>query len=221
MTKIDLATLSPTERQKLMADLEAQEKAEKVKIKEDRETYKKMAAEFVEENINVWVNHREATERLVEELFNNFQDILKIKELAYGERVRNQESNTVTLEDGSASLTLGHNVVISFDGTENAGIEKIKRFLHSLGSDDPRSKMQSKVVDVLLRLNPKTGQLNPSKIIELSKLSQEFNSEEFNEGLQIIFDAQQRKVTSQYVSGWKIESAENGRKKKIEFRFSV
>ncbi|MCH4831607.1 hypothetical protein E5F92_002430 [Flavobacterium columnare] len=76
------------------------------------------------------------------------------------------------------------------------------------------------MVNTFLKPNAKTKMLNPIKIIELSKLREDFKSEEFNEGLEIIFNAQQRRQNSMYVSGWKFIQID-GLTKKLEFRFTV
>lgn len=77
------------------------------------------------------------------------------------------------------------------------------------------------MVNTFLKPNAKTGMLNPSKIIELSRLKDEFNDERFNEGLEIIFNAQIRRQNSMYISGWKFIKTEEGQPKKVEFRFTV
>jgi len=96
----------------------------------------------------------------------------------------------------------------------------IKSYINSLATDDENVKKLAKMVNTFLKPNAKTGMLNPVKIIELSKLRDEFNSEKFNEGLEIIFNAQQRRQNSMYVSGWKFIDV-NGIPKKLEFRFTV
>jgi hypothetical protein len=138
----------------------------------------------------------------------------------YGLEKNAQDSHTSTLADGSASITIGYNVTIGFDGTESAGVEIIKEFISSLATDDENVKRLSKMVNTFLKPNAKTGMLNPSKIIELSKLRDEFNNERFSEGIDIILNAQQRRQNSMYVSGWKFIE-HNGLPKKIEFRFTV
>ncbi|AUS04514.1 hypothetical protein [Pseudotamlana carrageenivorans] len=220
MSTLDLSTLSASDKEALMQQLANEAKAKKEKIKNDRKAYKELSCEFVTRNIDKLVHHNDITEILIETLFKDFEPIKAIKEQVYGNDP--QDSHTSTLNDGSASITIGHNVTIKFDGTEAAGVSKIKEFIKSLsdGNNNENTIKLAKAVDTFLKINPKTGMLNPSKIIELSKLRDEFNDERFDDGLDIIFNAQIRTQNSMYVSGWKFIQHQ-GLSKKLTFRFSV
>ncbi|WP_435135782.1 hypothetical protein [Formosa sp. A9] len=215
---LDLTKLSAADKAALMKQLADEQKAEKERVKNDRKAYKQLTQEFVTRNIDSLVKHNGITEALISDLFADFNPVKELKEDIYGNDP--QDSHTCTLPDGSASITIGHNVTIKFDGTESAGLEKIKQYAKSLETDDPRSQKQAKMINLLIKLNPKTQQPNPSKIIELSKLRDDFNSELFDDGLDIIFNAQIRTQNSMYVSGWKFIETDSV-PKKLTFRFSV
>ena len=220
MSEINLSDLSPEARKKLAQQLKEQNKLEKQIRDENISAFKKLSEEFVTNNIDPLVHHHEITGALIEKLWNGYKSIKELKADVYGTKINEQDTHTSTLEDGSASITIGWNVSIGFDGTESAGVEKIKEFISSLSTDDENNKKLSAAVNTFLKPNAKTGMLNPAKIIELSKLKSEFNDERFNDGLDIIFNAQQRRQNSMYVSGWKIVELE-GRPTKLEFRFTV
>ena len=220
MSEINLSDLSPEARKKLAQQLKEQNKLEKQKREDNISAFKKLSEEFVTNNIDPLVHHHEITGALIEKLWSGYKSIKELKADVYGTKINEQDSHTSTLEDGSASITIGWNVSIGFDGTESAGVEKIKEFISSLSTDDANNKKLSAAVNTFLKPNAKTGMLNPAKIIELSKLKSEFNDERFNDGLDIIFNAQQRRQNSMYVSGWKIVEFE-GRPTKLEFRFTV
>ena len=220
MSEINLSDLSPEARKKLAQQLKEQNKLEKEKRESNIAAFKKLSEEFVSNNIDPLVHHHEITGALIEKLWSGYKSIKELKADVYGTKINEQDSHTSTLEDGSASITIGWNVSIGFDGTESAGVEKIKEFISSLSTDDENNKKLSAAVNTFLKPNAKTGMLNPAKIIELSKLKSEFNDERFNDGLDIIFNAQQRRQNSMYVSGWKIVELE-GRPTKLEFRFTV
>lgn len=219
MTNIEKMTAE--ERKALAAQLAEQDKAEKRKKAEDKKAFKQLSADYVGNNIDKLVNHHKSTDSLVSALFEDFANILNLKASVYGDKVLNFESHTSTLEDGTASITIGHNVTIGFDGTESVGVEKIKEFLTSLSTGDTNVEKLSKAVNTLLKPSAKTGMLNPASIIQLSKLREDFNSELFSEGLDIIINAQQRRVNSMYVSGWKFIQDAQGKSVKLDFRFTV
>lgn len=217
---IDINTLSPEEKQRLADQLRDDKKEAKKKRDEDLKTFKELSADYVRNNIDPLVHHYEITDFLIERLWNEYKPLQELKTQVYGVKKNDQDSHTSTLEDGSASITIGYNVTIGFDGTESAGVEKIKEFLKSLSNDESNVKKLSAAVNTFLKPNGKTGMLNPAKIIELSKLKSEFNDDRFDEGLEIIMNAQQRRQNSMYVSGWKFIEID-GLPKKLEFRFTL
>lgn len=219
--KIDISKLSPQERKALLAEATALQKQEKEKRKADRKAFKELSEEFVKQNINFLTMHHEATERIIEDLFKEYESVLQLKKEVYGTEREEQDSHTSTLTDGSASITIGWNVSIGFDGTESEGVKKIKGFITSLSDDSEKVKKLAKMVNTFLRPNTKTGMLNPAKIIELSKLRDEFNNDDFNDGLDIIFNAQIRRRNSMYVSGWNFIQVAGQPPRKLEFRFTV
>jgi len=215
---IDTSKLSVEERNSLLISLMADEKKEKEQKKQERKVFKELSEEYVSDNVDFLINHKSITEKLIEDLFEDYATIKELKSKVYGSK--KQDSHTSTLADGSASITIGYNVTIGFDGTESVGVEKIKNFINSLAANDENTKKLTKMVNTFLKPNAKTGMLNPAKIIELNKLRGDFEDEEFNEGLDIIFNAQIRNQNSMYVSGWKFVE-DNNKKKKMEFRFTV
>lgn len=220
MTAIDINALTPEQRADLLKQAEEINKKEKEQRDADRKTLKELQDEYIIRNIDPIINLRDNEEQVVNHLFADFEPIKELKASVYGVKINEQDSHTATLKDGSASITIGYNVSIGFDGSESAGVEKIKDFINSLADDSDKVKKLSKMVNTFLKPNAKTGMLNPSKIIELSKLKDEFNDERFNEGLEIIFNAQIRRQGSRYVSGWKFVEIE-GVRKKLEFRFTI
>ncbi len=218
-TTIKLSELNEEQKIALLKELRSSKKEEKLKRKDDINAYKELSSEFVNRNIDELVRQKSSIEDFIGYLFKDYKAVKALKENIYG--VKPQDSHTSTLADGSASITIGYNVTIGFDGTETAGVQKIKSFMESLKSDDENSQKLSKIANTFLKPNAKTGMLNPSKIIELDKLRDDFLSEEFDEGMDIIFSAQNRHQNSMYVSGWKFIKLESGINKKMEFRFTV
>lgn len=220
-TPVDINALTPAEKKALMKQLADQEKAEKNKLKADKVAYKDLSNEFVLKHIDGLVERQQGMEILVQGIFKDYSKILDLKSDIFGEDVRDQESHTITHPDGSCSITIGYNINISFDGTESAGISKIKNYLLSLTSDDEIAVKLHKMVNVLLRPNKKTGMLNPASIIQLNQMRDDVASLEFDEGLDIIIAAQSRAKSSMYVGGWKFIELADKRTTKLEFRFTI
>lgn len=219
---INLKDLSPEQRKEMVKQAKEITKAEKQEREGNLKTFKELSTNFVNNNIDPLVHHHEITGALIEKLWNDYKPLQKIKSDVYGVKVNEQDSQTSTLEDGSASISIGYNVSIGFDGTESAGVAKIMEVIKDLSdeNDDDKKKKLAKIAETFLQPNKKTQMLNPAKIIELSKLKADFDDERFDEGLEIIFDAQQRRQNSMYVSGWKFVEVK-GKPVKLEFRFTV
>lgn len=217
---ISLADLTPEQKKELLAEANAEEKQRKAKAAESAVTYKELSTEFVNRNIDIFVHRQNAIEEDIHKLFADYKAILEIKAMVYGDKANAQDTHTSTLPDGSASITIGNNVSIGFDGTEKIGIQGIKDYISTLADSDENTGKLTKMVNVLLKPN-KMGMLNPSNIIQLNSLRADLNSESFNENLDIIVNAQFRQKSTMFVSGWKFIEIENTPKKKIEFRFSI
>jgi len=218
---IELDKLSNKERRILLDQARELERREREERLSARKTYKKLCDEYVQRNIDKLIGHQRNTSEIIKELFSDFGSLKELKTDVYGPHINSQDSHTSTTEDGRSSITIGYNVSIGFDGTEIEGINKIKDFISSLSSEEDNVKKLSAAVNTFLRPNAKTGMLNPSKIIELSKLREQFNDKRFDDGLDIIFHAQQRRQNTMYVSGWKIIKDQQGVDRKVEFRFTI
>ncbi|MBS1535337.1 MAG: hypothetical protein JST78_09685 [Bacteroidetes bacterium] len=217
---VDVKQLTDEQRKDLMAQLAAEEKAARDQKKKDKQAFKQLQNEFLDKNIDQLICLQNSLEDHVKNLFKDYQPVLDLKKMIFGENIEAQESHTMTSEDGSRSICIGHNVNIAFDGTESAGIQKIKDFLVTLSSDYENAQKLSKAVNVLLKPNGKTGMLNPARIIQLAQMKDDFKSELFNEGVEIIQSAQHKVKSTMYVSGHKIVD-KDGIPKKVTFRFTI
>lgn len=144
MIAIDISALTPEQRADLLKQAEEINKQERAQKKADREAFKELSEEFVKNLIDKIISHQNHTETIIKEVFALYQPIQELKAQAYGTKINEQDSHTSTLTDGSASITIGWNVSIGFDGTESAGVEKIKDFINSLADDSDKVKNSPK-----------------------------------------------------------------------------
>jgi hypothetical protein len=220
---IDITQLSTEDKKALKAELAKEEKAEKEKSKTEKIVLKTIGVEFLEKNIDALALRHTDMETAVAGIFKDLTDYIDLKANIYGIEKLDQDSHTVTHPNGLCSITIGYNAGISFDGTETAGVQKIMNYLTGLSGDesDENAQKLSKAVKFFLRPNFKTGMLNPGRIIQLNQMRKDFNSPEFDEGMDIIQDAQNKTKGSAYVSGYKHIDIGDNRTRKVEFRFTV
>ncbi len=211
--------LSPEQRTLFLQEAKALAKAEKAKKQDNYNAFKELTAEFIARNINPLLDLHTLNEKAILSLFKDFEPILAIRKDLYGDKP--QDSYTSTLQDGSQSITIGYNVIISFDGTESEGVQKIKNYLGTLASDDDNAKKLSASLNLLLKPNGKTGMLKPNVVLQLKVLRDQYNNEDFDEGIEIIEKAQIFNRTTQYVRGWAYVNGQAGQRKKLTFSFSV
>lgn len=220
---INVNQLTAEQRKALREELALEEKADKEKRKTDIIALKQIGVEFLEKNIDALALRHTDMETAVAGIFKDLSGYIDLKANIYGIEKLDQDSHTVTHPDGLCSITIGYNAGISFDGTETAGVQKIMNYLTALSGDesDENAQKLSKAVKFFLRPNFKTGMLNPGRIIQLNQMRRDFNSPEFDEGMDIIQDAQNKTKGSTYVSGYKHMDIGDNRTRKVEFRFTV
>ena len=220
---IDIKKLSPEQKKAFAKQLALEAKEDKQKKQGDIATLKDLQGEFLEKNIDTLVNRQGEMETLVGQLFTDFSDILELKSQVYGLDRLEQDSHTITNPDGSASITIGQNVTITFDGSESAGVQKIMNYLTAISGheDNEDMKKMSETVKLLLKPSMKTKMLNPAKIIQLNAMRATYNSPEFDDGMDIIINAQIRQKGSSYVAGYKFVQVGDIPAVKVEFRFTV
>jgi hypothetical protein len=196
-------------------------KAEELKKEaENKKALSELQDDFINKFIDLLIERHDSVRSLVTEMFQDFEMIKPLKAEVRGAKIAEQFSHTFTSSNKDKSITIGYNYTPAFDGSEAEGITIIKNHLNTLAADDPKLILANKLINLLLKTNPKTGELNVSKALELNAMRADFNSPEFNRGMDILLTARYNKITSSFVSGWKhIEI--DGRISTLKFRFSV
>ena len=174
---IDISKLSTDELKAEMA------RRESAKI-EDREAYKELVKEIVPKSIFKLASASEILSNVKTETFKFFEDILKLKASAYGIK-EGQQTHTFSTDTGE--ITIGYRINDGWDDTVNSGIAKVEHFITSL-SNSPETAALVKMVFNLLKKDAK-GNLKGSRVLELQKLTKEFNNDEFTDGVNIIAES--------------------------------
>lgn len=189
-------------------------------VQKNRQALGELEDEFIEKYIDKLFGKHDAVSQLIKEMFCDFEIIKPLKAEVRGVKIEKQYSHTLTKSTKDKAITIGYNYTPAFDGTESDGITIIKNYLNTLSEDNPKLVLANKIINILLKTNPKTGELNVSKAMELNELRRDFNSEEFNRGMDMLLEARYKKITSSFVEGWKNVEIE-GRIQTLKFRFSI
>lgn len=196
--KVMTVEMTETERKEFEAyKLQKQEAEKKARIEKEKADYKKTVAELVEELFPRVQQVSKNIGGLKKEVYDTFMTVIDIKKELYNVK-DGQNWHTFINEDMTKRITIGRNVAVGYDDTVNEGIQKVKDFITSLAGDDEKTQM---LVNTVLRLlsKDKKGNLKPEKVLELEKLAEDYNNEEFSEGVKIIRDAYKPQYTKQFV----------------------
>lgn len=203
---MDLSNLSSEE---LAAELKRREEAKQ----NDREAYKDLVKETVPKALFRLAAASEALTNAKTDTYKFFEDVLELKEKAYGIKEK-QMSHTFSSDQGE--ITIGFRVNDGWDDTVNAGVAKVNKFISGLAKDEETSRLVGMVMSLLKK--DSKGNLKSNRVLELQKLTKEFNSEEFSDGVDII-----SKAYKPVRSSWFIEAyitSESGEKTPIPLNIS-
>lgn len=165
------------------------------------------------------VDFNDQQARMVDRTYESLGALIDLKQELYSSKGM-QDSHTFTHRDGSGSITVGFNTIIGFDGTETAGVQKVKEFIGTLSADDAKRATLANLLNTFMKPDKK-GNLNPTRITELCQQKAEINDPLFTEGIDIIVSSQFKTRTSRFVRGWKRIVKEDKSEMKITFSITA
>ena len=180
---IDVTQLTSEQIAALKKQLDTAEKAKKKAVADERDMYKTLVDETVNESFVPLVELSRQILDVKKLVYDNFESVLALKKELYKAK-DTQQSHTFTTSDGSISITMGHRVTESFDDTLSAGIDKVRTYLGTLAKDTESAALVETIMD-LLKKDAK-GNLKANRVLELGKLASRVDNEEFSDGIRII-----------------------------------
>lgn len=210
---VDIKSLSKEQRAALMAQLQQEEKEDRIAR---RETYEALRGEFMHEvktNVLEMVNAVTGFRGWLEKEADAFTKVMK----EYGQ-VKSDEQRSYTITDGDFRLEVKSNKMKGFDERADMAadrlIDYLKRYMQNSekGSDDPMYQMAM----TLLERN-KMGDLDYKSISKLYELEDKFD-EEYADIMRLFKEANvvQHNATNYYFSR---RNPENGVWTRIEPSF--
>jgi len=194
--KIDVNELTTEQIADLKKQIDNAEKAKKQKIAAERDMYKSIVSDTVQESFKPLVGLSKHILNVKKLIFDNFESVVEMKNEIYGTK-ESQQSHSFTSLDGSITIKIGHRVTESFDDTLSAGIVKIKTYMVSLAKDTESAALVETIMD-LLKKDAK-GNLKANRVLELRKLANRVQNEEFSDGIRIIEEAYKPIKSCQFI----------------------
>lgn len=210
---VDIKSLSKEQRAALMAQLQQEEKEDRIAR---RETYEALRGEFMQDvksKVTSLVEDVKGFRGWLEKEADAFTKVMK----EYGQ-VKSDEQRSYTITDGDFRLEVKSNKVKGFDERADMAadrlIDYLKRYMQNSekGSDDPMYQMAM----TLLERN-KMGDLDYKSISKLYELEDKFD-EEYADIMRLFKEANvvQRNATNYY---FRRRNSENGVWTRIEPSF--
>ena len=198
---MDISKMTSAERAELMAQLEAEERAEKQKRENDIAAYKNSVDEFCRGKFARLQALSDEMRRLKEEIFNDAETLITLKEELFKTKC-DRRSDTFTTSDGRITISLGNRTNDGWDNTVEVGIAKVKEYLQSLAKDEDGAKMFEVVMKLLAK--DRKGNLRAGAMIQLEQHARRFGDPLFIEGVEIIRQSYRPVDSCQFVSAsWK------------------
>ncbi|MGP6603621.1 DUF3164 family protein [Ornithobacterium rhinotracheale] len=146
-------------------------------------------------------------------VFESLKALLDLKCNAYGVK-DTQQSHTFSDDKGN-TITYGFRIIDGWDDTVTAGIDKVREFIASLAKDEATGKLVH-AVNQLLKKDAK-GNLKASRVLELTKLAEDFNNDNFTDAVNIIRQAYKPQRSAFFVDA----SYTDAQGKKINIPLSI
>lgn len=196
-------TAEEAEAFKQFQEKQAKEKAAK-KRKEDREAYAQLVDSEIESAIPELRSLSEQMLAVKRKVYENFAEVINIKANVLKLTKDTQRTHTFTHSNGKMRLTLGYNCIDDYCDTVNDGIAIVKQYIESLATDTKSKELVATILQLLSRDG--TGNLKASRVLQLRKLADKSDNDQFKEGVQIIEEAYQPSLTKQFIRAeWKDE----------------
>ena len=177
---------------------EKAKKAAEEKAKADREMYKQMVDEEIENSIPVLLGISEEIKESKQKVLDNFKAILAMKSDLFKTKMRNdQRSHTFTNSAGDKRITLGVYVTDGYRDTVEDGIAIVKEYIASLANDEKTQALVNMVFRLLSR--DAKGTLKASRIVQLRKVAEDTGDARVMEGVRSIEESYQPEVSKQFI----------------------
>lgn len=213
---MNLENLTKEQKAELRRQLEEEEKAEKARVQQERESYKAIVDSWVEDTIKKLQNVSSILMDTKADIFASASTIIQMKNELFNVK-SDRKSDTLSTSDGSKTIRIGNRINEGWDDTVNVGVDKVKAYLRTLAKDDNSASLVDTVMGLLSK--DRKGNLKAQKVLELEKLAIKSGDEDFLDGIKIIKDAYRPVPTCQFVEATIRD--ENGKEHNIPLSMSA
>lgn len=209
MSEKTQVTMTAEELAKWQAFQEAEKKKEAAELrKQQRDTYAQLVDQELATALPELRSLSDQIKMVKDTVFGNFKAVLDMKAEVVGFKEAGQFSHTFTNTDSTLRLTLGVNTVDGWGDMVTAGIEMVRKYIESLATDEKTKTLVQTVLQLLS--TDKQGNLNARRVLQLQKLADESDNDDFKEGVKIILESYQPTATRRYIRAQYRDKATGG-----------
>ena len=193
---MNLEQLTREQKAELRRQLEEEDRAEKVRVQQERQNYKSLVDGWVEETVLKLQDISAIMMSAKAEIFASSESIIDMKNELFSVK-SDRKSDTLSTSDGSKTIRIGNRINEGWDDTVGVGVAKVKAYLRTLAKDDNSAALVETVMNLLAK--DRKGNLKAQKVLELEKLAVRSGDDEFLDGIRIIKEAYRPVPTCQFI----------------------
>lgn len=213
---MNLETLSKEQKAELRRQLEAEDKAEKARVQQERENYKSIVDNWVDETVKKLQNVSSIMMDTKADIFSSSETIIQMKNELFNVK-SDRKSDTLSTSDGNKTIRIGNRINEGWDDTVNVGVDKVKAYLRTLAKDENSASLVETVMNLLAK--DRKGNLKAQKVLELEKLATKSGDEELLDGIRIIKEAYRPIPSCQFIEV--VIRDENGKEHSLPLSMSA
>jgi hypothetical protein len=200
METIDYTKLSAEEKAKLKAALAADERAQKERLKEEKNTYKRLQSEFIDTYFPRLLEIAQNLSDRKAEIFDGSKTLLGMKQVVYGisdDEMLKQQSHSISNADYSKTIIIGHNIVDGWDkDLASVGVSKVNDWI--VRQITPENQIMANIVRDLLKQN-KEGMPKAQRVLELHNQAELSGDKELIDAVSMIKEAYRPEKTTTFI----------------------
>lgn len=194
---LETVEMTPEQKAKFDAFLKDEEaKAEKARIKKERDTFKEMKDATIRTNFELLKGVSSVLLEAKNTVLSNMGTLIDMKDELFKTK-SDRQSDTFSTEDGEISIKLGNRINEGWADTMDAGVQKVKDYLKTLAKDENSANLVETVMNLLAK--DRKGNLKANKVLELEKLAIKSGDENFIDGINIIKEAYRPTPSCQFI----------------------
>ncbi|OSZ79299.1 hypothetical protein CAP35_13885 [Chitinophagaceae bacterium IBVUCB1] len=192
----NIKNLTPEEKEELRRQFMEEEKQKGERTKQERKNYKTLVNTTIPVLFKDLMAVSANLSAVKKKVFDELKTLVSLKAELYDAEL-DQFSHSFTTEDG-ITIIIGHRYNDGWDDTVNVGIEKVEKFVSSMGKDANSKALVKTILQLLAK--DKTGVLKASRVIQLKKLADDTGNQDFIDAIEIIQSAHRPVKTKEFVT---------------------